>query len=97
MSAHTGGLPTPIFCIEPGQVAHPNPLRSGWLWFPLSNDGLHHSFAQASDLQIQNNLVAVLPPANVLDPNGNPVFFGPQPQPLPLQLQPQLAGQPNQS
>jgi len=50
---------------------------------------------------MHNNLVAqgqfVLPPVNVLDANGNPVFFGPQPQPLPQQLNPQLAGQPNQS
>lgn len=101
MSAHTGGLSSPNFCIVPGQVFPPDPLRSGWIWFPLTNDGLHHRFSQASDLQVHNNLVAhapvVLPPANGLDANGNPVFFGPQPQPLPLQLNPQLAGQPNQS
>jgi len=29
LSAHTGGLHTPIFCIEPGQVGHIDPLRSG--------------------------------------------------------------------
>jgi len=101
MSVHTGGMTPPIFSMLPAQAGLPDPSRSGWFWIPNTTDGLNHCFAQASDLQVYNNQVLngpnVLPPPNVVDANGIPVFFGPDPQPLPQQLPLQPPGLPNQN